>query len=118
MKATAPYQSLWLYFILTILIPRVATAAMCTKHKIRRIASYDDKSISQYVVWTVPSPGKMECMIDCVRDQYCASFHYNALQNTCVALGKRFDGTSVSTQADQGNLLYETEKGLLCGIDY
>ena len=96
--------------ILFLLLAIPLVIPTCPPKYADRAIAYDDKVISQSVMWTVNNLTKSECLDQCYKDKFCVSFHFYPPGPTCVALRDRFTDGEVSTSAETGYTLFRTRK--------
>ncbi|XP_046376176.2 uncharacterized protein LOC124148930 [Haliotis rufescens] len=97
---------------LILLFATLAASETCESLHAKKVDAYDDKRISQSVMWTLNNLTKAECMKECQREQYCVSFHFRPSGPVCVALRERFEGSSVPSVEALGYQLFQTNKPL------
>ncbi|XP_067667899.1 uncharacterized protein [Haliotis asinina] len=77
-----------------------------------KVDAFNDKKISQSVMWSLNNVTKFRCVSECLKEKYCLSFHFSPSELDCVALRERFDGSSVASVQALGYQLYQTNRPL------
>ncbi|XP_046564771.1 uncharacterized protein LOC124273533 isoform X2 [Haliotis rubra] len=95
---------------LLLVLPTLAVAETCLFLSAKKVDAYNGKKVSQSEMWAVNSLTKVECLLKCLQEKYCVSFHFSPSGPVCVALRERFEGSNVASTDALWYQLYQTNR--------